>query len=134
MKIAVITDDEKTISQHFGRAAYYMVLTIEAGKITQRELRGKLGHAQLGGGHEHAAQEAHGPGHGLDPASHDRHASMAEAIADCQSVVCGGMGRGAYESLRRLNIQPIVTDLRDIEAAGQAYIDGSLVDHTEKLH
>jgi S-adenosylhomocysteine hydrolase len=44
------------------------------------------------------------------------------------------MGYGAYESLRSLNIQPIVTDLGDIDAAVQAYMDGTLVDHTEKLH
>jgi len=31
MKIAVITDDGKTISQHFGRSPYYLVLTIEEG-------------------------------------------------------------------------------------------------------
>jgi predicted Fe-Mo cluster-binding NifX family protein len=29
MKIAAITDDGKTISQHFGRAAYYMVLLLK---------------------------------------------------------------------------------------------------------
>ena len=44
------------------------------------------------------------------------------------------MGYGAYESMRRLNIQPIVTDLGDIDAAVQAYIGGTLVDHPEKLH
>ena len=44
------------------------------------------------------------------------------------------MGAGAYESMRRLNIQPVVTDLRDIEAAAQAFIDGKLLDHTELLH
>ena len=36
MKIAVITDDERTISQHFGRAPYYVVVTIEDGKIVDR--------------------------------------------------------------------------------------------------
>jgi len=41
---------------------------------------------------------------------------------------------GAYESMRRLNIQPVVTDLGDIEAAAQAFIDGKLIDHTELLH
>lgn len=131
MKIAVITDDGKTISQHFGRAPYYMVLTIEEGKIVNSEKRDKLGHNQFSaiGPEEHNHEQ-----HGLDDASHNKHAQMAGSIADCQALLCGGMGMGAYESMRRLNIQPIVTDLRDIETAVQAYIDGKLVDHTEKLH
>ncbi len=136
MKIALITDDGKTISQHFGRAPYYLVLTIEEGKIINRELRNKLGHNQFSG-QPHAAahtEESHGAGHGLDAASHDKHASMAEAIADCQALLCGGMGMGAYESMRRLNIQPVVTNLRDIDAAAQAFIDGKLIDQTELLH
>ena len=131
MKIAVITDDGKTISQHFGRAPYYMVLSIEDGKIVHRELRAKMGHNQFSaiGPEEHHQEQ-----HGMDEASHDKHIQMAGSIADCQALLCGGMGMGAYESMRRLNIQPIVTDLQDIEAAVQAYIDGKLVDHTEKLH
>jgi len=131
LKIAVITDDGKTISQHFGRAAFYMVLSIEEGEIINREMRNKLGHNQFSavGPEEHYHEQ-----HGLDDASHNKHAQMAGSISDCQALLCGGMGMGAYESMRRLNIQPIVTDLRDIEAATQAYMDGKLVDHTEKLH
>ena len=34
MKIAAITDDGTTISQHFGRAPYYVVVTVEAGAGT----------------------------------------------------------------------------------------------------
>jgi transcriptional regulator with XRE-family HTH domain/predicted Fe-Mo cluster-binding NifX family protein len=132
MKIAFITDDGKTISQHFGRAPYYLVLTIEEGKIINREMRSKLGHNQFHT--ENPGEESHGPGHGMDASSHDRHAGMAGAIADCKALICGGMGMGAYESMRRLNIMPVVTDLRDIEAAAQAFIDGKLVDHTEMLH
>ena len=131
MKIAVITDDGKTISQHFGRAAYYMVLSIEEGKIVNRELRDKMGHNQFSAAGQ---EEHHHEQHGLDDSSHDKHTQMAGSITDCQAVVCGGMGMGAYESMSRLNIQPIVTDLRDIDVAAQAYIDGKLVDHTEKLH
>lgn len=132
MKIAVITDDGKTISQHFGRAPYYLVLTIEEGKVVNREMREKMGH-------NHFASQSHAErtdsvGHGMDSASHDKHVSMAEAIADCKALLCGGMGMGAYESMRRLNIQPVVTDLRDIDAAVQAFIDGKLIDHTELLH
>ena len=131
MKIAVITDDGKTISQHFGRAPYYMVFSIEDGKITHREMRDKMGHNQFSA---IGPEEHHHEQHGMDQASHDKHTQMAGSIADCQALLCGGMGLGAYESMRRLNIQPVVTDLRDIEAAVQAYIDGKLVDHTEKLH
>jgi len=133
MKIAVITDDGKTISQHFGRAPYYLVLTIENDQIVQRELREKMGHNQFSAEPHHEEHHHHGE-HGQDEASHGKHARMAEAISDCQAVLCGGMGYGAYESMRRLNIQPIVTDLSDIDAAVQAYINGTLVDHTEKLH
>jgi len=132
MKIALITDDGETISQHFGRAPYYLVLTIEEGKIVNREMRSKLGHNQFST-HAHA-QEGHGAGSGMDSASHNKHISMAEAIADCKVLICGGMGMGAYESMRRLNIQPVVTDLRDVDAAAQAFLDGKLIDHTELLH
>jgi predicted Fe-Mo cluster-binding NifX family protein len=59
---------------------------------------------------------------------------MANTISDCQVLICGGMGMGAYESMRRLKIQPVVTDYRDIAGAVQAYLDGKLTDHTEKLH
>lgn len=132
MKIAAITDDGKTISQHFGRAPFYLVLTIEDGKVINRETRERMGHT-------HHPSKSHGDdsgsaGHGMDAESHNKHVSMADVISDCEVLLCGGMGMGAYESMRQLNIQPVVTDIRDIDLAVQAYIDGKLVDHTELLH
>lgn len=132
MKIAAITEDGKTISQHFGRAPYYLVLTIEDGKIVNREMRDKMGHYHFQ--NQDHAEESHGTGHGMDAASHNKHISLAQAIADCKALLCGGMGMGAYESLRQLNIQPVVTDLGDIDDAVQTFIDGKLIDHTELLH
>lgn len=131
MKIACITDDGRTISQHFGRAAHYVVFTIEDGQITGREMRDKLGHQHFAAGEAH---EEHGPQHGLDPVSHDRHVSMAEAIADCQVLLCRGMGQGAYQSMKRLGIQPVVTDVADAQSAALAFAQGNLADHPEKLH
>lgn len=132
MKIAVITSDGKTIDQHFGRAPYYLVVTIEEGKVTQQELRDKMSHRHFVAQHE---ENDHGSaGHGMDAGSHKKHASMAETISDCKALICGGMGMGAYESMRQFNIKPIVTDLRDIETAVQAFIEGKLIDHTELLH
>jgi len=132
MKIAVITNDGKTISQHFGRAPYYLVLTIEEGEVTQREMRDKMGHNHFVAQHEEHDQA--GVGHGMGDESHKKHANMAESISDCKAIICGGMGMGAYQSMQQFNIKPVVTDIRDIEEAVKAFIDGKLIDHTELLH
>jgi predicted Fe-Mo cluster-binding NifX family protein len=131
MKVAVITDDGYEISQHFGRAPYYLVLTIEEGKITQREMRDKLGHAQFGGEEHH---DEPGQAHGFGPQAHDRHLRMAEAIADCEVLLCGGMGRGAYQSIQARGIRPIVTDLTSIDEAVAAFVNGTLADLADRLH
>ena len=133
MKIAAITEDGSTISQHFGRAPKYLVLTIEDGTIVGRELRDKLGHSQFHD--EHGRDHHEGQGwHGYGPAAEDRHTRMSEAIADCEAILCGGMGRGAYESMQQRNIRPVVTDILDIEEAAMAYATGRIVDHVDKLH
>ncbi len=133
-KIAAVTEDGKTISQHFGRAPYYAVLTVEDGRIVGREMREKWGHAQVAG---RQAEEAHGSdtrGHGFDAAAQDRHSRMAATIGDCQVLLTRGMGAGAYQSLAQAGIRPMVTDIAGIDQAVQAYVEGRLVDHTERLH
>jgi predicted Fe-Mo cluster-binding NifX family protein len=132
MKIAAITDDGNTISQHFGRAQYYLVATVENGQIVDRELREKLGHAQFAN-KPHAA-DIPGQPHGMDSASHDRHILMAQAILDCKALLCRGMGMGAYESMKVAGIQPVVTDIITIEEAVLAYVNGQIEDHVERLH
>ncbi len=131
INIAVVTDDGTTISQHFGRAKFYEVLFVENGKVVKRERREKLGHNNF-------AQEEHhhhsGEQHGQDQHSHNKHVSMAEAIKDCQILLARGMGNGAYQSLLQLNIKPVVTDIKNIDDAVQSVINGSIIDHTEKLH
>ncbi len=131
-KIAAITDDGKTISQHFGRAAYYLVATIENGQIVNRELRNKLGHAHFV--NQPHPEEQPGQQHGMDAASHNKHLQMAEVIADCQALLCRGMGMGAYESMKVSGIRPVVTDIASIDEAVMAYVEGSIVDQVERLH
>jgi len=59
---------------------------------------------------------------------------MAATITDCQLLVVGGMGAGAYESIKSAGIKPLVTDLHTIEEALKAHLDGTLKDHPEYLH
>jgi predicted Fe-Mo cluster-binding NifX family protein len=131
MKIAFITDDGKTISQHFGRAPYYLVLEIDQETVVNQEMRDKLGHQQFTDqGHHHSS----GEGSGMDSASHDKHNRMSQAIHDCDYLICGGMGMGAYQSMQAFGITPLVTQIQSIEEALQAYLSGDLRDETELLH
>ena len=131
MKIASITEDGTNISQHFGRAPFYAVFTIEDGEIVKREMRDKMGHRQFV--HQEGLVDERGR-HGFGPGSRERHASMAEAIRDCDVLLCGGMGWGAYESIKQAGIQTLVTDMVNIEEAVRAYLDGTIVDRSDLLH
>lgn len=131
MKIAAISDDGTTISQHFGRAPLYVVYTAENGKVVSKETRPKAGH------HTFAATEqppAPGEPHGYDADSQKKHATMAGSISDCQVLLAGGMGMGAYESLKSYKIQPVITDVQDIDKAIKLYLAGSLPNLMERLH
>ena len=135
MKIAAVSEDGITISQHFGHAPFYVVVTVEDGKVVSRETRDKMGHAQFAG--EPHAEEAHGAdprGHGFDLDAQSRHGRMTAAIADCDVLLARGMGAGAYQSMEQAGIRPVVTDRANIDEAVQAYLGGRLVDHMERLH
>jgi predicted Fe-Mo cluster-binding NifX family protein len=134
MKIAAVSEDGVTISQHFGRVSFYVVLTIEDGKIISRETRDKMSHAQFAG---EPHEEPHGEdprGHGFAPAVQDRHFRMAKAIRDCQILLVRGMGAGAYYSMEQAGIRPIVTDIPSIDEAVLQAAQGTIVDHHERLH
>jgi len=131
MKIAAITEDGTTVSQHFGRAPLYLVVMVENGKIVSKETRAKTGHHTFAAHHPELAP---GERHGYDAGAQTRHASMAETIADCQVLIAGGMGWGACDSLKSCNIEPVVTDVENIEEAINLYLAGKLPNLMERLH
>jgi len=131
MKIAIVTDDGKMVCKHFGRAKNYLVVTIDNGIVIDRSMREKMNHDHFAHGEHHE----HGHGEkGASEASHQKHSSMVQVISDCEVLISGGMGRGAYLSLEQLNIRPIITELDDINLVITKFIGGKLVNHTEFLH
>jgi predicted DNA-binding protein (UPF0251 family)/predicted Fe-Mo cluster-binding NifX family protein len=132
IKIAAVTDDGEVICAHFGRANFYEVVTVKDGEIVHRERRAKPNHHA-----NHSAKQQHQHSHGADghgTGSHEKHKTMADAIKDCQMILSRGMGYGAYASMEQFSIKPCVTDVSGIEDAVKAVIDGTIVDHTDKLH
>ncbi len=132
MKIAAVSEDGATISQHFGRAPLYVVVTVENGKIVSKENRDKAGHRTFAGGQH--PEMAPGERHGYDAGAQSRHAAMAQSIDDCQVLIAGGMGSGAYDSLKSRGIETVITDISNIDEAVKLYLDGKLPNRMERLH
>lgn len=118
MKIAIVSDDEKTIADHFGRTRGFLVCDVDAGKVKHREYRLNTftGHAR-----------------GMEDADHgaDRHGPILAALKDCAAVISHGMGRRIYDDLRQAGIESIITDETDAEQALQLYLKGDLKDRPE---
>jgi predicted Fe-Mo cluster-binding NifX family protein len=133
MRIAVATDDGTTVARHFGRASHYLVVTFEDGAAAATELRPKAGHHTFAGEH-------HGPGrheeseHGHGPEADVKHRAMAAPVADCESVIAGGMGRGAFLGLRSFGLEAWITDVSDALEAATRCASGTLPNLIDRLH
>jgi predicted Fe-Mo cluster-binding NifX family protein len=130
VKIAVISDDGISISQHLGKAPYAVVFAIEGGKVLAREERHKPGHHTFAA---HSPELSPGERHGYDAGAEVRHDEIVQAISDCQVVIAGRMGWGIYESLKARNIEPIATGVKEIDKAVGLYLEGELPHVEERL-
>lgn len=143
MKIAAATDDGRTISKHFGKARFYVVVEVDGRAVVGQEQRAKPAH-EHGEHHSHGEHRGAAAGKQLpvltlqtqepQASEENEHHRMAAVIADCDVLLVRGMGRPAYHDLLELGIQPYITDLETIDEAVRVFLDGTLVNHTERLH
>jgi predicted Fe-Mo cluster-binding NifX family protein len=119
IKIALTTDDGESISQHFGQASYFKVITLEDNLISGSELREKASHQH--GDHSHAD--------GVHPGQ-----QMVESIFDCQVLITGGMGTPALNRAAAAGLKVFLTDIPSIDSAIQAYVAGTLDNDQSRIH
>ncbi len=108
MKIAVATDDKKTIRKgHFGSSKYFLIFEILNGEIKSEELR-----------ENPYADEEH--------ASHHRGKTekIIELLSDCGLFMAASVGRKSGEIVSQHNIDLIITEKKDVEEAVTNYLDG----------
>jgi len=119
MKIAIASDDERTISSHFGQTRGFVVFDVEGKEVKSREYRPNTftGHAR-----------------GLEGAGHeiDRHGPILSALSDCKAVISHGMGRRIYDDLKGAGIEAFVTDEAEVQKVIGLYINGELIDRPER--
>jgi predicted Fe-Mo cluster-binding NifX family protein len=119
LKIAFPTDDGDTISAHFGRAQYFMVVTLAEPEAPKFEKRSK---------------EFHGDGEPKHHGHEHDHNPMFAPIADCQVLIAGGMGEPAYRHATDAGLKVMLTGEKTIEAALEAYRSGMLVSDVRRVH
>ena len=126
-KIAVVTQDETKVSAHFGMAPLYRVFTVEDGEIAAVETRAKPHHEHHPDHHNHQHE------HGQHQQGRDHHDDMFAPIADCQVLICGGMGGGAHARAQAANLEIVLTS-GPIETVVQAYLNGEINSDPNRVH
>jgi predicted Fe-Mo cluster-binding NifX family protein len=119
-KIAVVTENGRQISSHFGMAPAYRVYSAEDSKVVAEEERLKPYHAHHpdhNGGHE-------GPG---------LHEDMFAPIHDCQVLICGGMGTPAYQKALAAGLEVVLAG-GEMRAAVDAFLLGRLDSDSRRIH
>jgi predicted Fe-Mo cluster-binding NifX family protein len=118
MKIAIASDDEKTVASHFGRTKGFVVYEVEEGKMKSQEYRPNTftGHAR---------------GLADTGCETDRHGPILAALRDCKAVISHGMGRRIYNDLQQAGIEVFITDETDVEKVLGLYLSNGLVDRPE---
>ena len=115
MKIAIASDDKKTISHHFGKALGFVVFEIKNNKVIKQEYKENIG-------------KNNGECGSCD------HQAMIDNIKDCEIVISYGMGQRIYDDLTKNKIKPIVTEEQNVESALEQFLKNDLRNITEKLH
>jgi len=121
MKIAVVSNNGKRVSRHYGMARQFVVLTVENGAVTARETREK----RVRGSSNREPGSGEQRGHGR---------RAAQLVADCQVVVAGGMGASARANLERMGLQAIATDERSVDEAALRCARGELPHLDDLVH
>ncbi len=134
-KIAVASDDGVSVAQNFGKARQFVVLTLDGGKVVGKEVRPKPVDQRPTAQEEsrRGSPDDHFAGHRVGPGPRSRYDEMAGAIGDCEVVLTGGMGVGAYNAMTGYGIDPIITDIETVDEAVAAYLAGSIRNLTDRL-
>lgn len=144
-KIAFVSLNAKSINGSFGSTKYFEVFTINNGQIVNRESREVY---KVQADKELPSLIQKNTNDNLNDSSSlpksfsltvvdkskEKHIKMAKTISDCSYVVARGMCANAWDSIEQFKMKPILTDVKHFEDAIKQIVDGTIVNHTDKIH
>ncbi|MFW2374039.1 MAG: NifB/NifX family molybdenum-iron cluster-binding protein [Gammaproteobacteria bacterium] len=104
MKIAVTSQNRKTITEHAGRCRKFWVFITDNNTIVDKQLR------ELS----------------KDQSFHDSSPDDPHPLDDIDVLIAGGMGQGLVMRLERKGIKGLISRETDPESAVLLYLNGSL--------
>jgi len=122
MNIAVASDDQVKIANHFGRTRGFLIFTVEENKIVGRKYieNNFTGHVQ-GQHHDHSGEH-----------HHHSHKGILDALTECKVVISRGMGRRLLEDFDAVGKQVFITHVENADEAVKQYLDGNLFHDPDK--
>ncbi len=123
MKIAVASDNGKTITGHVGKCEMFIVFDINNKEITGIEKRINTFTMHKKEGHRH---ENHHDEHNPNQQGVGKHLGIIEGLKDCNYLFCCSGGQGLMSDLNANGIQTIFTDEVDAEDAVKLFLADKL--------
>jgi len=118
MKIAMPTDDRKTLAAHFGRAAEFAVYETAEGEARVLEYRPNV-HVHAGAGHGQGAGRPQGAAAGRD---------FEQGLAGVETLICRGMGRRAEEACAAMGTRVVFTNEDALDDIANKFGRGELAE------
>lgn len=117
-KIAFPSSDGLTISRHFGHVKQFVVVETQGGSEIERSVRQKAESLPV--------ESLHSKGH-----DHD---ALLDLIADCDTIVAGGMGKPMVDRSEQRGFEVVLTSERQLDAALARYQIGELTHEPSLAH
>jgi predicted Fe-Mo cluster-binding NifX family protein len=112
MRIAVASQNRKTVTGHAGKCRKFWIYQIADNAITTREL------LELP----------------IEQSFHESDPARPHPLDGIDVLICGGMGQGLRERLKQKDILGVATSETDLERAIASWLDGTLPEARQEDH
>ena len=112
MKIAITSQNRKTITGHAGKCRKFWIFDLEDNQIVNKEL------LELP----------------IEQAFHNSSPQQPHPLDNINILISGGMGQGLIRRLEDKGIQALITSETDLQQAIQKLLQGSLQHEADKPH